>query len=321
MILPLFFLLLVLNPPTSPVQPTKNRVLVVFKRSTKTYTYSGTVDGFVMPNSLSEKGSLPFTKALPLPTSPTQQEYPYLLYMAKSGSILSFYYSPNIRQCKDSSGNRVLLPLLESTALHSQIEKAKPAPIQHHSIFVDGDYFAPPLLHLKYFCKATQYIVTGRVVGVLREASSDQYNVENSSRHTVFLVAIERYLKSSTENPPAVVKVRQVGGWYSLKAGDPLLGLGERYLLFLNLPPKPPRLKKDAVPTPGREQVIAYQDEMILMHPLYGQILLSKELAIVPETKYIDSAWGFKEGVQITNVREEQALKNIEDTLAQLIKP
>ncbi|MCX6381220.1 MAG: hypothetical protein NT023_17395, partial [Armatimonadetes bacterium] len=234
MILYLLTLLLGLNPPKTQPQPAQNGVLVVFKRVGTAYRYQGTLDKFTLPPTVANKGLLSFPKPPNKPSTQTnldRQGYPYLFYVVKNENTASFYYSPDSKRFQDEEGVVVNLPPKEDALLKSFLSNAKPAPIQHRPVHVDASYPGTIDFHLKFLCKAADYIAVGRVVGVLREGHTPLNNTNDSSRHTVFLVAVEQYLKSATPQAPAILKIWQVGGWYSHASGDPLLGVGERYLL------------------------------------------------------------------------------------------
>jgi hypothetical protein len=81
---------------------------------------------------------------------------------------------------------------------------------------------------------------------------------------TVYIILVERYLKDDTGLTLPVVLHRHFGGYLDggyVLHGDPLLEIGQRYLLFL----RPPR-SEFAMTGMGRVRD-AYPDEHIVVHP------------------------------------------------------
>jgi hypothetical protein len=291
----------------------------VFKREGTSFSYSGTANNVSLPKTVRNKSSLSLKDK-----KPQKIEIPkhaiYLCYFASNNASSTFYYSPSLKQILSRTGSLSALNTSDNAQVMRGVTNAKPIKAQIRTNTVNGMY-PDPLPALKYMCMEAHYILTGRVVGVLREGNTPLNDPLSDSKHTVFLVAVERYFKAVPNYQPEVIKVVQIGAWSVLTPGDPLLNMGVRYLLFLKVPYLRllsfQRTKGYYSANAGHgEGVGAYYDEMALLHPLNGQLILSKGTTRAPENTIPN--WQFRMGEQINDVTENQAQDAIISTLKSL---
>lgn len=305
---------------TQAKAPTDTGVLVVFKREGTSFSYSGTANNVSLPQMILNKSSLSLKDKKPEKIDIPKHAV-YLCYFASNNASSTFYYSPSLKQIQSRTGSFFPLSATENTQVMRSVNHAKPIKTQIRTNTVNGMY-PDPLPALKFMCMEAHYILTGRVVGVLREGNTPLNDPLSDSKHTVFLVAVERYFKAVPNYQPEVIKVVQVGAWSVLTPGDPLLNMGVRYLLFLKVPYL--RLLSFQRSNKGYysanaghgEGVGAYYDEMALLHPLNSQLILSKGTTKSPENAMPN--WQFRMGEQINDVTENQAQDAIISTLKSL---
>ena len=174
-------------------------------------------------------------------------------------------------------------------------------------------------------------IVVGQIAGVLRNAHTP-VNARGLYQHTVFAFAVERYLKTNGAGAPALLKVRQIGGWLPWDEGgvrgvgfvfqdEPLLILGQRYCLFLDLPkPSPEVLRRGfcAGSYGGIWGKSAELDECSLANPWRARLLLREGFTRAqPDVPEVDQHWRFDTGPQILDVREQAAFQAIREAVTQ----
>jgi hypothetical protein len=173
-------------------------------------------------------------------------------------------------------------------------------------------------------------IATGRVVGILREAYTS-INASTYAQHTVYVVAVEKYLKSSDPAMPPLLKMWQVGGslpWSNTSGnvegaagyefiGDPMLILNARYLLFLKLP-EGNFSKLGSVPATadGVRGKCRELDEYLAIEPWQGKILLKNGLTCAPSKTGGSPHWRFYEEPQILDTIEEFAITTVQEQIS-----
>jgi hypothetical protein len=123
--------------------------------------------------------------------------------------------------------------------------------------------WSPLPYNLDELIKRSSLVLIGTPVSILR----NNYREPNDPlwQVTVYAVVVERYLKDQTGLFLPVIKHYQNGGRLGggrAREGDPLLEIGQRYLLFL----EPPRCEYAVLETGVFRS--CYGDEYITVHPL-----------------------------------------------------
>jgi hypothetical protein len=145
--------------------------------------------------------------------------------------------------------------------------------------------------------------VVGRVGGVLREDHIPEGSTD-LRQYTVFVLAVETYLKGGDERAIPIIKVNHGGGalpWHDSGSNRngvgfeawnaPLLRLGDRYILFLERPPMPP-----GVPTIGRP------DEYKTTEWWEAKLLLRNGYTHAPAATGGPQVWRFAGGPDRPNI-------------------
>jgi hypothetical protein len=143
---------------------------------------------------------------------------------------------------------------------------------------------------------------------------------------TGFSVAVEQYPKSggARDQPPSL-KVVNFGGAIGANTfvdeGDPILSVGERYLVFLETN-NTPEFREDGgvmacihMPLCGYS---SYLDEFRVADSLEGKILLKNGLTSAPEdpNQSQSVAWKFRDGTTLLGITEADAIAAVKRALA-----
>jgi len=170
-------------------------------------------------------------------------------------------------------------------------------------------------------CKSPDVIAIGQVVGIWR-MDHTPVNSLNMSQHTVFLFAVEQYLKRRCVPAVPLLKIHWNGGdlpwvWhgttgqgYSIE-GDPRLQVGARYVLFLNTVAKPWGRRNTPYAMANIDGVQGKSgdwDELLFSSPYRAKLLL-RDGVVQP----IDPArnWRFDYGEQILGLPEQTVRERI----------
>jgi hypothetical protein len=189
---------------------------------------------------------------------------------------------------------------------------------------------------LGQMCSSADMIVVGKAVSVLRVAPTPMNLPNSSRRHTVIAVVVDNVLKQFEPLASPVIKVRHVGGegvrinregkavpFQSV--GDPMLVIGNRYVLFLKSilagPEAERAVKKgytianiDGVEGPAGEL-----DEMWLIHGLAGHFLVKDGVLSPPNSE--TRGWRFHFGPQLMGLPLNEAVSLIRKELANPARP
>ncbi len=189
---------------------------------------------------------------------------------------------------------------------------------------------------LTLLCLGSDAIIVGKAVRIARAAHTP-YNAFEPNQHTVFEVQVIRSLKHSGQTAPTSYFVRQNQGdlaWQSGRStgvglrmeGEPMLRVGERYILFLGDPYKNPRVRQRGygIATVGGvtgrsgevgELMLAYQGTR-------AQLLISGGRTSVPQEDGREPFpdWSFRDGTPRTmlGLTEAQAIRIIENRLTDI---
>jgi hypothetical protein len=175
---------------------------------------------------------------------------------------------------------------------------------------------------LELLCESSPVVIIGKVVGVLRNAHSVRQNREGG-QHTVFLVAVEEYLKTDNKGDkgpmPQVIKIWYEGGWLPRVSEDgeviskgsqiqtnPLLQIGNRHLFFLKHSSEWESAKSEKSERSPRRDRYIEADEFVLASTVGGNILLGETVTRAYYAPNSDAA-RFLTGPQIIGVPEAQA--------------
>jgi len=120
--------------------------------------------------------------------------------------------------------------------------------------------WGPPVTSLSGLCLRSDTVVVGRVEGIVRQG--EYPGTDSTWAMTLWRFRVERYLRADgAPTRPEVIHVFQSGGVLEVKRdgvvnrvarvmlGDPLLNVGERYLLFL-------RVARSDIPAEGGGVII-----------------------------------------------------------------
>ena len=186
---------------------------------------------------------------------------------------------------------------------------------------------------LAALCAGAQVIAKGTVVWILRNEHTP-INSPYAPQHTVYIFAVEQYLKSTSKSGPAVLKVIVPGGQlpYIEVTGapggigweleeSPMLDIGSRYCLFLDRPqdssPTFQRLGFVPAGAHNRYGKHAELDEYRVREMWRGKLLLRDGIARPARLTGVPlyDAWRFESGPQILNVPEDEAIRNIREAV------
>jgi len=189
--------------------------------------------------------------------------------------------------------------------------------------------FPPPPESLSGSCAGSDVVVVGRIAAILRNAHSPM-EARCLEQHTVYVVAVEEFLKSGGSGSPGIVKVWVSGGSlpYEDFAGgrggvgleiknDPLLKVGERCILFLQTAASEDARRRGYVhaAVKGVSGKDGELDEYIVTEPWRGKVLLQAGLTCPPRVTGNPAMdkWSFEHGPSITGIREAEAISLIRE--------
>jgi hypothetical protein len=305
----------------------------VFRREKGTYSYLGAVSNPKLPGL-----------AVAVPTRPSRgrvtgnagSDAEYEIWLMGDGPSRGIWYSPSRRLWGDldSTGaphhDAGLIGHLISVARPTIPEPPRPVSAESTGLWL------PPPPTLAALCRQSRIIAVGRVVGVLGYAHNPVQSTE-CVQHTVYAFAVEQYLKIDTPAGRPVLKVWQNGGplpWTGPSgvgravgweiAEDPMLNVGDRYILFLKLPEEPGNEWHKLGFVPGRSGggiygKIAELDEYIATDHWRGKLLLRNGRTQAP--RFLgnpEDHWRFETGPQILDIPEAAAIQTIRLQLAAL---
>lgn len=174
---------------------------------------------------------------------------------------------------------------------------------------------------LKSLCARADTILVGHVVSIVRQ-DHDPIGTTDAGMATVVSVWVEQYLRSDgAPHQPATIKVFLSGGMdefgvMNVVEDDPLLNVGDRYILFLASHPA------DII---GRVEdvtgVEAYADEYLVSEHLYGKVRLVNGVTAVPSDPYqTPEPWTFEaDGTTLLGLTEADAIARIQLGIADAI--
>jgi hypothetical protein len=193
--------------------------------------------------------------------------YTHEIWLAADGVSRGFWYSPERGIYGDlTPGGQPGPPRRDDGTLQRLAMAARPAaprlPRKPDTVGVADSFFHPEKLYA--LCAGADAIIVGRVAGIQREGR-DLDSPTGVLQYTVFVVAVEEYLKGGDERTIPIVKLAEDGGtlpWHEPTLGvrgvgseftdTPLLEVGGRYILFLTIPRIGPRDRTDG----ERDEVI-----------------------------------------------------------------
>ena len=261
----------------------------------------------------------------------------YEIWLAADGAMQGVWYETASAQFGPLTG-LVYAGTSKDTGEFSRIIHRAVVPSQPNRPRVDTMAYAlRPFVSqsLKQLCLMSQAVVTGRVVGILREGHTP-VNSENSFQHTVYVVSADDFLMQPANGLAPVIKVWVAGGYlpWKLYAGrhtgwltsdEPLLDLGQRYCLFLKMP-------KDEAGAAHRRGywhasifgisgMSSELDEYLVADPLRGKLLLQNGMTCPLPEPYtllkMKTYWQFNdEGPQILNLPEADVMATIKQAIA-----
>lgn len=178
------------------------------------------------------------------------------VWLARDGDLMGVWIDPaHHRYGRMLSGGKRGKAVPDDGTFSQIVTTAKPAQApasEPASAKAIADWPGAAPTTLSALADGSPVIALGRVAGILRVAHTPE-NAPFEMQHTVFLFAVEQYLKQDAPGLPPVLKVWQEGGalaWTcsdgSSRTGrgyaimdDPLLHVGDRYCLFLRHQPDP----------------------------------------------------------------------------------
>jgi hypothetical protein len=175
---------------------------------------------------------------------------------------------------------------------------------------------------LSRLCKQADTIVVGRATGIVRTDHAPVNAPQSNRIITVCEVAVERYLKTDgAPQQPATLKVAQEGGTLGgltyLVEDDPLLNVGDRYLLFLqtNNTPEFQRLGGVTSCVAGTCGFWAYLDEYRVAEHLQGKVLLKGGQTAASDDPVQGQMmdWKFRDGGSLLGLPEDEAIAAVQD--------
>ena len=321
------------GPAGEPAGSTKWTLAVVVRRGAVGPRYVGSVRDPRVPEAI--QGGAAYAGERVDRRPPADPDYE--IWLVASGRTLGLRYS--------SRGGvyTIVMPggregsiFRDSGEIRQIVARAAPAradwarPVPNNTVFC----YLPPPAALDTLCHESMVIAVGTVAGIVR-VDHCPVNSTGPQQHTVYAVAVERYLKADAPQPPPIIKVTQVGGWLPWKertggsgvgfgsAENPMLTVGARYCLFLARRPYP-------IPSHVRRLgfVLAMEDgvwgkggeldEYSIVDHWRAKMLLAGGVTRAPGPGESESMthWRFERGPQILDVREEQALAIIQQAVA-----
>lgn len=184
---------------------------------------------------------------------------------------------------------------------------------------IKREYARRPPDSINEMAGASTIIVVGRYEKILRYAYANKSTGRRGGQHTLYSVAVERYLKGSG---PWFLKVLQTGGPLpidyqgQLKQGiyeedDPPPRLGERQLLFLRHSGAQLGKRWDPADTSEFSRFfLEYRDELWPVLPLKSRVLFQRGLAI-STARLPNDHWRFASGPQLIDMSEAESIRNV----------
>jgi hypothetical protein len=303
------------------------KIAVVFKKQDGTRVFAGVITEAELRSVAASgraNGSAPAKGA-------------YEIWFADNGTTRGVTYNQSTRLWSELSSVRAPRTYhQDGGAVANIIALAHDPPGQRprHIDAVARASWPPPSPTLRTMCKGAHTIAVGQIVGILREAHTP-IGAPYDEQHTVFVMAVEQYLKTGNPAQPPIIKIHNEGGTLPFveptgrNAGrsgaevddDPLLDVGLRYLLFLRsldeaIGPNHTRgyVSAEIGGYSGKE---AELDEYKAIDHWRGKLLLIGGYTRPPRAMghpHYDS-WRFDKDPQILNVPEAVALHAIRDSL------
>jgi hypothetical protein len=188
---------------------TAHCLAVVFRNVNSVHNYVGTSPTPRLPSRLFSgamaSGSAAFLRG---------KADGYEVWVLSDGKTQGLWYSPGAELYGKIEGNKWLGNGFHDDGSIRQLIRTAIPP--HIAIAAKGDWsesasftFLPQTL--SELCRVAPVIATGRVVGILRNdhvPDTAPYEIQQ----TVFVFAVERYLRAGAGSPPLILKVRQYGG-------------------------------------------------------------------------------------------------------------
>jgi len=332
------------TPSTAPmtngqIQQVAWKLAVVFKREKESRVYVGTVDpvNHVRLLPLVQHRN-PGLKSAGSPASRNEAVVDYEIWLAADAQTQGIWYASaqerfGLLPAEKGAGhkdNGVLKNLIKAAALPTPQTRPRPDASSRVSHLP-----WPPTLQL--LCEESPVIVVGRVVGILRNAHTP-IAASGADQHTVFVIAVEDYLKNDTTNihnkalrdrlslSPRIVKVWQEGGALSWRNEElslqgtgyevenvPLMTLGDRHILFLERS-SASRDKRVVNGLPRKEpdtEKYIEADENIVSSPTVGNLVLRNGKT----RQHFDpdfEGYPFYDGPQIVGLIEKEAIAAIQ---------
>lgn len=321
------------------IQQVAWKLAVVFKRQKDRRVYVGTVDPVNHVRLLPlVPHRNPDLKSAGSPASRNEAVADYEIWLAADGQTQGIWYASaqerfGLLPAEKGAGHRdngVLKNLIKAAALPTPQSRPRPDASSRVSHLP-----WPPSLQL--LCEESPVIVVGRVVGILRNAHTP-IAASGADQHTVFVIAVEDYLKNDTTNihnktlrdrlslAPPIVKVWQEGGALSWRNDElslqgkgyevkniPLMTLGDRHILFLQ-GSSASRDKRVVNGMPRKEpdtEKYIEADEYIASYPTVGNLVLRNGKT----RQHFDpdfEGYPFYDGPQIVDVTEKEAIAAIQ---------
>jgi hypothetical protein len=311
------------------------KLAVVFQVQGGRQAYVGTVDSPKTPK-LPEPPPADGGKASS--SCRLQNQIDYQVWLAAQGTTRGLWYSTQKHTfgCLSDAGE----PgegQADDGSLAALVRSARPAIDERGKVPGEGSHasWTPPPDSLEALCRRSDVIVVGQVVGILRNAHTPVNAATDPLQHTVYALAVTRYLKSDKQQHRPLLKVWQTGGWLPWVApignvrgtgyhihDDPMLAVGQHYLLFLGLPEDPLRRYQQLGYVPassgGVEGKMAELDEYMRTSHWIGKLLIREGRTCAPAVlgdQAMDH-WRFSKGPQILDMALPEACANIEQEVA-----
>ena len=169
-------------------------------------------------------------------------------------------------------------------------------------------------------------IAVGRVIGIWRKGYTP-LNYVNSLQHTVFLFAVENFIKGGGSDQALVLKVREQGSDLPYRdergvlrhgmvfVDDAFLRVGERYILCVNQLGKEISFRRNPYPMAEVDGVSGRSgdwDEWIFMNPERAKFLIQNGIVNAANPS---AYWEFLDGRVILGLTEQQAVTMIRQEL------
>lgn len=292
------------------------RYAIVFRRNSSRWEYRG-----IWPKPRLERKHTAIEKVRP------DAESEYRVLLLRDGGMRTFNVSlkplvvweqgsPKTESILDCSAFEEIItkcPRIDTSV--KLVATLADRPVAHASS-PDGDSTLAELV------ANSEMVALGEVVGIWRKGYSPLNN-EGPYQHTVFLFAVQSFLKADRPDREQILKIHQQGSdlpWRDREGrmntgmvfeGSPMLTVGGRYILFLNTARSRVAIPREPVvmaTVDGITGKVADWDECIFQFPLRSKIRIINGIS---HSAGMARDWAFDDGQRILGISEQAAVTSI----------